>query len=121
MNHPVARYASRYTADRILLVTCQYVPPAETKQDPAPPVHTPVGIPRASARSALHVSPEGLSQTTRRPLGQAAATRPTRADGLPDERTATEVSGWARGFRRRDSGERVRGQSRSTDLERTIQ
>ena len=97
------------------------VPPAETKHDPAIPVHTPLGIPRRPwARSALHVSPVGLSQTTRRPLGQVAATRPARG-GLPDEETtATEVSGLTEGFRRRDSGERVRGQSRRTDLERKI-
>ena len=30
--------------------------------------------------------------------------------------TATEVRGLAKGFRRRESGERVRGQSSSTDL-----
>ena len=79
------------------------------------PAHTPPGIPRKSeVSSAFHVSPVGLSQMIRRPLGQVAATRPVEDE--EEERRAIEVSGLAEGLRRRDSGERVRGQSRRTDL-----
>ena len=85
-------------------------PPVATKHDPTPPAQTPLGIPRA-VRSAVHVSPEQLSQTMRRPLGQAAATR------LLDDTTATDVSGLASGLRSNESGDSVRGQSRRMDLE----